>query len=113
LNSESPLTGPLRLPQPRAVSRWDHEFPGSGASEVATIRIPHSDFPPQVGDRSPAATDRPAATTPLEANSLCQHAAGPKGLRSVHGGDTEWGYDDSPTFRQLVDILEPAERRIA
>lgn len=43
---------------------------------------------------------------PIEARSLYEHAAEPKRLTFLEErGHTEWMFDDSPTFRELVALL--------
>ena len=44
---------------------------------------------------------------PVEARSMYEHAAEPKRLEVLEGrGHTEWMFDDDPTFKRLVEILE-------
>lgn len=44
---------------------------------------------------------------PVEAQSMYDHAAEPKSLEMLEGrGHTEWMFDDDPTFKRLVEILE-------
>lgn len=49
---------------------------------------------------------------PVEARSMYDHAAEPKSLEMLEGrGHTEWMFDDDPTFKRLVEILEGFLRR--
>lgn len=44
---------------------------------------------------------------PVEAQAMYDHAAEPKWLEMLEGrGHTEWMFDDDPTFKRLVEILE-------
>jgi hypothetical protein len=51
--------------------------------------------------------DRNELNRPEEARSLYDHAAEPKRLVYLEGvGHTEWMFDDHPTFRELVGVLD-------
>lgn len=44
---------------------------------------------------------------PVEAQSLYEHAAEPKRLELLAGrGHTEWMFDDDPTFKKVVELLD-------
>ncbi|WP_020501705.1 alpha/beta hydrolase [Sciscionella marina] len=44
---------------------------------------------------------------PVEAQSMYEHAREPKRLELLEGrGHTEWMFDDDPTFKHVVDVLD-------
>ncbi len=44
---------------------------------------------------------------PVEAESLYEHAAEPKRLEFLEGrGHTEWMFDDDPTFKKVVEMID-------